>query len=270
MRTHLEDNGMHVSVDGLRVMVTAGAGGIGRAIASTFVNDGARVHVCDVDEEALESFVKEYPEARATRADVACIAEVDAFFEAAQAWLGGLDVLVNNAGIAGPTGQVEDIDPQDWERTLAINISGQFYCVRRAVPLLKAAGGGSIVNLSSAAGVMGFPLRTPYAASKWAVVGFTKSLSMELGEFGIRVNAICPGAVAGPRIERVIAANAEASDLPLESVRRRYLNQNSLRDFIQPESIAGEVLFLCSPVGSQISGQALSVDGDTHSLGGQQ
>ncbi len=257
---------MHVSVDGLRVMVTAGAAGIGRTIARAFVNDGARVHVCDVDEGALEAFAEECPEARVTRADVASVAEVDAFFDAAQAWLGGLDVLVNNAGIAGPTGRVEDIAPENWDRTLAININGQFYCARRAVPLLKAAGGGSIVNLSSTAGIMGFPLRTPYAASKWAVVGLTKSLSMELGEFGVRVNAICPGAVAGPRIDRVISADAEARSLPLETVRQSYLNQNALRDFIQPESIARMVLFLASEVGSQISGQAISVDGDTHTL----
>jgi NAD(P)-dependent dehydrogenase (short-subunit alcohol dehydrogenase family) len=257
---------MQVSVDGLRVVVTAGASGIGRAIAKAFLDDGARVHICDVDEDALAAFTEDFPEARATRADVASLAEVDALFDAAQASLGGLDVLVNNAGIAGPTGRVEDMDPQDWDRALAININGQFYCTRRAVPLLKAAGGGSIVNLSSTAGIMGFPLRTPYAASKWAVVGFTKSLSMELGEFGIRVNAICPGAVAGPRIDRVIAADAEARGLPLESVRQSYLNQNSLREFIQPESIAHKVLFLCSSAGDQITGQALSVDGDTHSL----
>jgi NAD(P)-dependent dehydrogenase (short-subunit alcohol dehydrogenase family) len=257
---------MHVSVGGLRVMVTAGAAGIGRAIAAAFVNDGARVHVCDVDEGALEIFAQECPEARVTRADVALVAEVDAFFDAAQAWLGGLDVLVNNAGIAGPTGRVEDIAPEDWDRTMAININGQFYCARRAVPQLKEAGGGSIDNLSSTAGIMGFPLRTPYASSKWAVVGLTKSLSMELGEFGIRVNAICPGAVAGARIERVIAADAEARGLPLETARQSYLNQNSLKDFIQPESIARMVLFLCAPAGSQISGQALSVDGDTDTL----
>ena len=237
---------MHVSVEGLRVMVTAGAGGIGLAIAKAFVDGGARVHICDVDERALEEFAKGCPEARTTRADVASLADVGAFFDAAHAWLGGLDALINNAGIAGPTGMVEDIDPQDWDRSLGINISGQFYCTRRAVPLLKAAGGGSIVNLSSTAGTMGFPLRTPYAASKWAVVGFTKSLSMELGEFAIRVNAICPGAVAGPRIDRVIAADAEASNLPLETVRRSYLNQNSLRDFIQPESSPRKCCF-CAP-----------------------
>ena len=260
---------MHVSVEGLRVMITAGAAGIGLAIAKAFTDDGARVHICDVDEAALQAFSKACPDARATRADVASLSDVDALFDAALGWLGGLDVLINNAGIAGPTGAVEDIDPQDWDRTLAININGQFYCTRRAVPPLKAAGGGSIVNLSSSAGVMGFPLRTPYAASKWAVVGLTKSLSMELGEFGIRVNAICPGAVAGPRIDRVIAADAEARGLPLETVRQSYLNQNSLREFIQPESIAREVLFLCSPAGNQITGQALSVDGDTHTLSTQ-
>jgi len=260
---------MHVSVEGLRVMITAGAAGIGLAIAKAFADDGARVHICDVDDGALEAFSKACPDARATRADVASLSDVDALFDAAVGWLGGLDVLINNAGIAGPTGRVEDIDPQDWDRSLAININGQFYCTRRAVPLLKAAGGGSIVNLSSSAGVMGFPLRTPYAASKWAVVGLTKSLSMELGEFGIRVNAICPGAVAGPRIDRVIAADAEARGLPLETVRQSYLNQNSLREFIQPESIAREVLFLCSPAGNQITGQALSVDGDTHTLSTQ-
>ena len=257
---------MQVSVRDLRVVVTAGAAGIGRAIARAFVDDGARVQVCDVDESALEAFAGECPAAGVLRADVSSPGDVDALFDTVETRLGGLDVLINNAGIAGPTGRVEDISPQDWDKTLAINISGQFYCARRAVPMLKAAGGGSIINLSSSAGVMGFPLRTPYAASKWAVVGFSKSLSMELGEFGIRVNAICPGAVAGPRIDRVIAADAEARGLPLESVRQSVLNQNSLRAFIQPESIASEVLFLCSPAGSQISGQALSVDGDTHTL----
>jgi NAD(P)-dependent dehydrogenase (short-subunit alcohol dehydrogenase family) len=257
---------MQASVAGLRVMITAGAAGIGRAIARAFLDDGARVQICDVDEAALDAFAKACPEAGVTRADVSSTADVDAFFETVQARLGGLDVLINNAGIAGPTGPVEDISVQDWDKTLAINVNGQFYCARRAVPLLKAAGGGSIVNLSSTAGIMGFPLRTPYAASKWAVIGFTKSLSMELGEFGIRVNAICPGAVAGPRIDRVIAADAEARGLPLETVRQSYLNQNSLRDFIKPESIAQQVLFLCSAVGSQITGQALSVDGDTHTL----
>src|SRR5690606_36361061 len=131
-----------------------------------------------------------------------------ALFEAAAGSLGGLDVLVNNAGVAGPTLPVEKISDEDWRRTQAVNLDGQFFCVRRAVPLLREAGGGSIVNLSSAAGRFGFPLRTPYSASKWAVVGFSRSLAMELGPDGIRVNALCPGAVQGERIDRVIAAKA--------------------------------------------------------------
>lgn len=257
---------MQVSVEGSRVMISAGGAGIGRVIADAFAADGARVHICDVDREALDDFTAAWPEARASQADVASRAEVDRFFEEAQAWLGGLDVLVNNAGIAGPTGPVEEIEPHDWERTQAVNVNGQFYCTRRAVPLLKAAGGGSIINLSSSAGIMGFPLRTPYAASKWAVIGFTKSLSMELGSFGIRVNAICPGAVAGPRIDRVIAADAAARGLPVETVRRSVASQNSLEEFIDPQSIAHQVLFLCSEAGSQVSGQAIAVDGDTHTL----
>ena len=257
---------MEVSVSGLRVVVTAGAAGIGRAIALAFVENGARVQVSDVDGAALEAFSRECPEAEVQRADVASVAEVEMLFDAARQALGGLDVLVNNAGVAGPTARVEDIDPEDWDRTLAVNISGQFYCARRAVPLLREAGGGSIVNLSSSAGLMGFPLRTPYAASKWAVVGFTKSLAMELGEFGIRVNAICPGAVAGPRIERVIAADAEARGLPVETVRESVMSQNSLKQFIPPEAIAEQALFLCSAAGSMITGQAIAVDGDTHTL----
>lgn len=257
---------MELSVKGLRVMVTAGAAGIGRAIALAFADNGARVHVSDVDAAALDAFARECPDAALHRADVASVTQVDGLFDAAEASLGGLDVLINNAGIAGPTARVEDIDPADWDRTLAININGQFYCARRAVPMLRAAGGGSIVNLSSTAGLMGFPLRTPYAASKWAVVGFTKSLAMELGEFGIRVNAICPGAVAGPRIDRVIAADAEARGLPVETVRESVMSQNSLRQFIPPEAIAEQALFLSSPAGSMITGQAIAVDGDTHTL----
>ena len=126
-------------------------------------------------------------------------AEVAGLFDDALQALGGLDCLVNNAGIAGPTGRVEDLDPDEWDRCLAVDITGQFNCTRLAVPHLKQSRNGSIVNLSSAAGKFGFPLRTPYAAAKWAVIGFTKSLAMELGEFGIRANAILPGVVAGER-----------------------------------------------------------------------
>jgi NAD(P)-dependent dehydrogenase (short-subunit alcohol dehydrogenase family) len=175
-------------------------------------------------------------------------------------------VLVNNAGIAGPTGPVESLDVTAWDRTIAVNINSQFYCARRAVPLLKAAGGGLIANLASVAGLFGYPLRTPYAASKWAVVGFSKTLAMELGGANIRVNAICPGLVEGPRIEGVIRARAEAKGEDVAVTREKYLGQNSMHTFVTAQEIAELILFLCSPGGRRISGQALALDGHTESL----
>ncbi|MCH6581738.1 MAG: SDR family oxidoreductase, partial [Proteobacteria bacterium] len=201
-----------------------------------------------------------------TVVDVSDPAAVDRLFDEALRELGGLDILINNAGISGPTGLVEDVTPEAWNHTIAVNLSGQFYCIRRAVPLLKQAGGGSIINISSTAGIMGYPLRTPYAASKWAVVGLTKSLAMELGPSGIRVNAICPGSIEGENMQRVIAAEAQARETDPVSLRKSYEKQNSLRTFIAPEDIANMILFTCSDAGAKISGQALSVDGNTETL----
>ncbi|MFQ5784396.1 MAG: SDR family oxidoreductase [Alphaproteobacteria bacterium] len=251
---------------GKRVIVTAAGAGIGRAIAGAFLDAGARVHVCDVDAERLAAFRTSVPELGATVADVADAVQVDRLFEEALGHLGGLDVLVNNAGIAGPTGPIEMLSPQDWRRTFEVNLDGQFFCLRRAVPLLKEAGGGAIVNLASTAGFMPYPLRTPYAASKWAVVGLSKSLASELGAFGIRANAVCPGSVAGARMDRVIVAEAESRGTSVEAVRESYLRQCSLRCFIDPEDIAATVLFVCSDAGAKITGQVLSVDGHTESL----
>lgn len=257
---------MELSCKGMRVIITAAASGIGRAIAEAFLDEGARVHICDINEDLLSKCQAALPDIGATLADVSDPAQVDRLFEAATARLGGLDVLVNNAGIPGPTAPVEEIPPDEWDRTMAVNINGQFYCARRAVPLLKAAGGGSIVNLSSQAGLLGYPMRSLYAASKWAVLGFTKTLAMELGEFGIRVNAICPGAVEGDRINRVIAAKAEARGVPPEEVREGYVRTMSMRTFVTAQDVASLVLFICSEAGSKISGQALSVDGHTETL----
>ena len=257
---------MTSGLEGKRVVITAAADGIGKATAMAFIDAGARVHICDVDADKLAAFQAQVPGLGMTRADVADPAQVDRLFDAAAASLGGLDVLVNNAGIAGPTGPIETMADDDWRRTIDVNINGHFYCLKRAVPLLKAAGGGSIVGLSSTAGIMGFPYRAPYAASKWAVVGMTKSLAMELGGFGIRVNAICPGPVAGERIERVIAAEAELRGETLEHARQRHLSAISLGTFIDAQDIAAMILFVCSDAGAKISGQALAVDGHTETL----
>ena len=251
---------------GRRALVTAGAAGIGRVIARRFAAAGARVFVCDVDDAALAAFRAENAGIGAAKADVAEIRQVDALFAAAQAALGGLDILVNNAGIAGPTAGVEQVAVADWDRTIAINLNGMFYCTRLAVPLIKAAGGGSIVNLSSVAGRLGFPMRSPYAASKWAVVGFTKSLAMELGPARIRVNCIQPGIVEGPRIDRVIDAKARALNLSFDEMREKLLANTSLRTSVTPDDIAAMALFVCSDAGARISGQALSVCGDVQVL----
>ncbi len=249
-----------------RVLITAGASGIGAAIASAFASANARVHICDCDAGALERALAAKEGITGTLADISDPEAVDQLFAEVRSTLGGLDVLVNNAGIAGPIAPVEEIAPDEWRRTLAVNLDGQFLCARRAVPLLKAAGGGCIVNISSAAGFVGCPNRTPYVASKWAVIGLTKTLAMELGTFGIRVNAVCPGLVEGERMRRVIAGDAAALGKSEEEVRASYVAGTSMRTFIQPEEVAHLVLFLCSDAGTHINGQALGVDGHTETL----
>ena len=250
---------MDTSAKGLRVLVTAGAAGIGLAIAQTFKEHGARVHVCDVDDQALGALDADITQ---TKADVSSLADVERLFADVHKTLGGLDVLVNNAGIAGPTGKVEDIKVEDWDRCIAIDLSGMFYCTRKAMPMIKAAGGGSIVNLSSAAGRHGFPQRSPYCAAKWGVVGFTKALAVEAGPDKVRVNALLPGIVEGERIERVIAAKAKATGVSHEEFRKTYLETTSLHSTVTAQDIANMALFVSTAPGSRITGQALAVDGD--------
>ena len=256
---------MNTAVSDLRVLITAGGNGIGRATAAAFAEGGARVHICDIDAGALRE-CREQTGCTSTLADVGDPNAVDALFDEALAALDGLDVLVNNAGIAGPTARVEAISTQDWRRTMDVNITGQFYCVRRAVAPLASAGGGSIINISSTAGLYGFPFRTPYAASKWAVIGLTKSLAMELGERHIRVNAVCPGSIDNARMQGVVEREAAARGTSPEAILDGYLRMSSLRTLIDPRDIADTVLFLSSPAAQKISGQVLSVDGDTDTL----
>ena len=257
---------MKLSVSGKRAMITAAASGIGKAVAEMFLENGAKVFICDRSEEGLEACKVSLPKIEGIVADVSDSLQVDNFFDEGQAFWGGLDIFVNNAGIAGPIGPVEKLPTKEWEKTIAVNLNGQFYCARRAVPLLKKTSDGSIINMSSNVGMFGWPMRSPYVASKWAVIGFTKTLAMELGEFGIRVNAICPGIVEGPRIEAVIKSEAKARGVEAEIVRETYLAQTSLRTFISVQEIASLILYLCSEAGSSISGQALVVDGNTETM----
>jgi len=257
---------MDLAIRGLRVLVTAGASGIGLATARAFAREGARVHVCDVDQAALDALGASDPAVARSVCDVADGAAVARMFDQVSAAFGGLDALVNNAGIAGPTAACEDIAFADWERTLAVNLTGQFLCAQRAIPWLRKSGNPSIANLSSAAGRFGFPMRTPYAASKWAVIGLTKSLAIELGRDGVRVNAICPGSVAGARIDAVFANKAAARGLPEATVRDEALAKTSLKRLVSADDIANAIVFLASPLGANISGQALPIDADTQAL----
>ena len=252
---------------GLRVLVTAGANGIGAAIARAFHAAGARVHVCDVDRVALDRLVTQTPGITGSTADASVTGDVDLVFEGVRSHLGGLDVLVNNAGIAGPTGAIEDIEAAMWERTLAVNLNSQFYFARRAVPLLKASSANPGVSaMGSVAGRLGYAYRTPYAASKWAIVGLTQSLAIELGPTGVRVNAILPGVVEGTRMDGVISARAAALGISVEAMRQQYLEKISLRRMVTADDVAATALFLSSPAARNLTGQVISVDGNVEYL----
>jgi NAD(P)-dependent dehydrogenase (short-subunit alcohol dehydrogenase family) len=247
----------------LRVIITAAAAGIGRAIADAFSSQGGRVHICDVDEAAVGTLRSASPQIMATRVDVSRQSELDAWLDEALAALGGVDVLVNNAGTKGPTAFVEEIDPQHWRECLAVCLDSHFICVRRVAPIMKQQRAGCIINLSSVAGLVGFGMRTPYAAAKWAVIGFTKSLAIELGPYDVRVNAICPGAVKGERMDRVISAEAQRRGISFDKVAEEYISGQSIKRYVEPTEIADLCLFLASPVAKMIHGQAIAVDGHT-------
>jgi NAD(P)-dependent dehydrogenase (short-subunit alcohol dehydrogenase family) len=251
---------------GLRTLVTAGAGGIGAAIAAAFAEMGAEVHVCDIDSAALAKFQKRFPSSQTTTADVANERQVASVFEIQRTRFGGLDVLVNCAGIAGPTAGIDGIKEQDWTRTIDVNLTGQYLFLHHAVPLLRESKFASIICISSVAGHLGIPWRTPYAATKWAIVGIVKSLAIELGPEDIRVNALLPGIVEGPRIDGVIRARAELAGVEEKTMRQEYLRRISLRRMVTADDVALMCLFLCSPAGRNISGQAISVDGNVEYL----
>ncbi|SVC10996.1 uncharacterized protein METZ01_LOCUS263850, partial [marine metagenome] len=189
------------TLEGNRVLITGAGSGIGRVMAEYFETAGAQIWICDADKEILQQCLKENSGWKGTLCDVADEDSVNKLFQEIEKGFGGLEILVNNAGIAGPTTPVEDIDPEEWRKSVGVNLNGAFYCTRLAVPFLKSAKQASIINISSVAGRLGFALRLPYASTKWAIIGFTESLAKELGPSGIRVNALLPGIVEGPRIE---------------------------------------------------------------------
>lgn len=252
---------------GKRVVVTAGASGIGFAIASAFRGRGANVHVCDADADALALLARSDAGIIGHHADVSVEVDVDGFMGAALSALGGLDVLVNNAGIAGPTALIENVSFADWKRTLAVNLDGMFLATRRAVPALAKAGGGAIINLSSVAGRLGVPLRSPYSTSKFGVIGLTETLAMELGPQGISVNAILPGAIEGSRFDRVMSARAAEIGGTSQDARTAFLRKTSMRTTVTPEEIAEMAVYLACGPGRRISGQSISVCGNVETLG---
>jgi NAD(P)-dependent dehydrogenase (short-subunit alcohol dehydrogenase family) len=249
--------------DQLRVMVTAGAGGIGAVIAGTFAASGAHVQTCDISQDALDALKARSPSIVGAHVDLSDGGAINDWCRGAIAELGGVDVLVNNAGIAGPTAHVEDISLEDWRECLGIDLDSHFLTCRSVVPVMKRQRSGSIINISSTAGQVGYGRRTPYAAAKWAVIGFTKSLAIEVGPFGIRANAICPGAVRGDRMGRVIAAEAKARGLTDAEVEAEYASSQSIARFVEPQEIADMAYFLGSPKSQMVSGQAIAVDGHT-------
>lgn len=252
---------MQTRLDGKRAVVTAGAGGAGLVIAGHLRREGAEVFVCDIDAAAVAALPGGIAGA------VVDVSEPDAVDD----WLGpivggGIDILVNNAGIAGQTGPVEELDFDAWRRCLSVCLDSQFLFARRVVPAMKAGGAGTIVNISSTAGLMGMPHRAPYVAAKFGVVGLTKALAMELGPHNIRVNAIAPGSISGDRMDRVIAAHAKAEGLTEDRVRRMYTVGTSLLTFVDAEEIADMTVYLCSDHAKRITGQVIAVCGGTETL----
>ena len=250
----------------LNVVIVAGASGIGREIASAYYKEGCNIFVCDISQKFIDSLKDDLPNIFTYKTDVSVYKEVVSFFKKISSEVDSIDVLVNCAGIAGPTNNLENIDPDEWDKTISINLNGMFYCLKEGIPLIKRSEKPSIINIASSASFFGFPLRSPYTSAKWAVIGLTKTLAMELGSSGIRVNAICPGSVRGDRIDKVIEADAKEQKKTIAEIEKLYLSQVSMKTFVEPTDVANLALFLSSDLGRFISGQAIGLDGHTEGL----
>jgi NAD(P)-dependent dehydrogenase (short-subunit alcohol dehydrogenase family) len=244
-----------------KVIITAGATGIGLKIAAAMHAAGSQIWICDIAEAPLAEAATALPGVGTMLCDVADPAACEAFVARATEAMGGLDILVNNAGIAGPAAPVQNIRTEDWTRCFEVNVNGQFYMARAAIPHLQAAKGGSIVCMASVAGKYAFPLRSPYSASKAAVISLARALSVELGPDQIRVNAIAPGVVAGDRIRRVFTDRAATRGITYEEMEAVALRAVSMKTMVEPEEIADLVMYLCGPSGRPISGQVMSICG---------
>ena len=248
----------------MRVIITGAGSGLGLAVARAFHSDGASVAICDVREELFDELPREF---HCFRADVSDEKQTARFMRDALSALGGADVLVNNAGIGGPQGPMETLDADEFRKCVAVGVHGLFYATRAVIPEMKRQKSGCIINISSNAGVYPMPDRAPYTAAKWAIIGMTKALAMELGAFGVRVNAICPGSAEGERIDRIIRNDAAGRGKSADEVRAEYLRQSSMRQFARAEDVAAAAQFLASPQAARISGQSLGIDGHTETLG---
>ena len=251
------------------IIISAAADGIGWSIAKSCLEKDYSVYLSDINQQKIDE-IKDHPlinnKIFIDNVDANNPDSIEKYFDSIKEKTATIDALINNVGIAGPTGPMESLSISDWKRTIEVNINGHFYFTKHAIPLLKANNGGSIINISSTAGLFGFPLRTAYAASKWAVIGITKSLAMELGDFNVRVNAICPGSVAGDRMKRVIEAKAKSIEVPEEELQQDYESMVSLKTFVDKEDIASMALFLISNKAKRISGQVMTVDGNTERM----
>ncbi len=257
---------MELKLKGNKVIVSAGGSGIGLAIVEGFLAEGAEVATCDISPELVSQLKRNHPSVYCEEMDVADAQAVQQFTQSAIGKLGGLDCLVNNAGIAGPTSPIEEIPEADWERCLSVCLNSQYFFIKASVFSLRKSSNPSIVNISSAAGKYGFAFRTPYSTAKWGVIGLTKSLAIELGPDQIRVNAILPGLVSGERQQRVLKAKAEKRGVSFGEIEQEAFSYTSIKSYVTPQDIANQVLYLASEKGKLISGQAISVDGDTRML----
>ena len=252
-----------------KIVISAAADGIGWAITKTCLNNGAKVFLCDNNKKLLKK-VYLHPLFKkrlfASFVDASNEKEVINFFQEIKKQFIKIDILINNIGIAGPTGEIEKLNSKEWEKTIQINLNSYFYFLKQSVPLIKKSNRGSIINISSTAGIFGFPLRSPYAASKWAIIGLTKTIAMELGKYNIRVNAVCPGSVSGPRMDKVIDAMARSTKINKKFIRKNLESMTSIKGFVSKSDIANMRIFLMGKESKNITGQVFPVDGNTERM----